>query len=154
MPPFRFFLPAPVRVALLLCVGLAVLIQQAGAQFTQQGNKLVGSGAVGDAEQGYSVAVSADGNTAIVAGTGDTGGSGAAWIFTRSNGAWSQQGNKLVGTGNVGLAIQGFAVAISGDGNTAIMGGYADNSGAGAAWVFTRNNGVWSQQGGKLTDQQ
>src|SRR5262249_53874156 len=35
-------------------------------------------------------------------------------------------------------ALQGTAVAISADGRTAIVGGPADNSGAGAAWVFTQ----------------
>ena len=34
-----------------------------------------------------------------------------------------QQGNKLVGTGAVGIVQQGIAVAISGDGNTAVVGG-------------------------------
>ena len=41
---------------------------------------------------------------------------------------WSQQGSKLVGTGNTGAAVQGISVAISADGNTAIMGGAYDNS--------------------------
>ncbi|MGC5276279.1 hypothetical protein ACPXAM_24405, partial [Escherichia coli] len=35
---------------------------------SQQGNKLVGTGAVGTAYQGASVSLSADGNTAIVGG--------------------------------------------------------------------------------------
>jgi hypothetical protein len=120
----------------------------------QQGNKLVGTGAVGQSEQGMSVALSADGNTAIVGGPNDnnnTGvGVGAAWVFTRSGGVWTQQGNKLVGAGAVGNASQGVSVALSGDGNTAIVGGVNDTAGAGAAWVFIRSGGVWSQQGDKL----
>jgi hypothetical protein len=40
--------------------------QLALAQFTQQGPKMVGSGAVSGDDQGMSVALSADGNTAIV----------------------------------------------------------------------------------------
>jgi hypothetical protein len=46
-------------------VGIAA---QALAQFTQQGPKLVGTLPVGSPEQGYSVALSADGDTAIVGG--------------------------------------------------------------------------------------
>jgi hypothetical protein len=46
--------------------------------------------------------------------------------------------------------LQGTSVAISGDGNTAIVGGIYDNSNAGAAWVYTRSGGVWSQQGSEL----
>lgn len=43
------------------------------AQFSQQGPKLVGTGAVGGAEQGISAFLSADGNTAIVGGPFDNG---------------------------------------------------------------------------------
>jgi len=131
-----------------------------GGIWTQQGKKLVGSGAVGSARQGMSVALSADGNTAIVGGWSDNNKTGAAWVFTRAGGVWAQQGNKLVGTGAVGNAGQGMSVALSADGNTAIVGGPNDNpwdrSGpfglgpAGAAWVFTRSSGVWTQQGEKL----
>jgi hypothetical protein len=128
--------------------------QLALAQFTQQGPKLVSNDAVGQAAQGISVALSGDGNTAIVGGPVDNSNAGAAWVYTRSNGVWTQQGSKLVGTGAVGsgnvIAQQGFSVALSADGNTAIVGGRTDNSATGAAWVFTRSNGVWTQQGDKL----
>ena len=120
------------------------------AQFSQQGPKLVGTGAVGNPQQGESVSLSADGNTAIVGGEGDNGGFGAAWIWTRSGGVWTQQGTKLVGSGAVGHAGQGVSVNISADGNTAIVGGSGDTSNTGAAWVFTRSGGVWTQQGTKL----
>jgi len=117
----------------------------------QQGPKLLATGGA-NAELGYSVALSADGNTAIAGGPFDaslTG--GAAWVFTRANGVWSQQGNKLVPSDVSGSHTQvGCSVALSADGNTALIGGRFDSNGAGAAWVFTRTNGVWSQQGAKL----
>jgi hypothetical protein len=123
----------------------------------QQGKKLVGSGAAGSARQGMAVALSADGNTAIVGGWADNNRTGAAWVFARSNGVWMQQGKKLVGTGVIGHARQGTSVALSADGNTAIIGGPGDtpsdrfgSGAAGAAWMFTRNAGVWTQQGHKL----
>ena len=131
-------------------LGMLFLAHAAAAQFIQQGSKLVGAGAVGASQQGYSVAISADGTTAIVGGWQDNSGVGAAWVFTRSGGVWSQQGSKLVGAGAVGAAQQGESVSISADGNTAIVGGPNDNSQAGAAWVFTRSREVWSQQGSKL----
>src|SRR5664280_2034923 len=131
-------------------LGVLLLAHAAAAQFAQQGGKVVGSGAVGAAHQGYSVAVSADGSTAIVSGYGDNAFAGAAWVFTRDEGVWSQLGSKLVGTGAAGVAEQGWSVAISADGATAIVGGAFDDSDAGVAWVYTRNGGVWSQQGGKL----
>jgi hypothetical protein len=130
--------------------GAAWVWTRSGGVWTQQGTKLVGSGAVGSAEQGQSVSLSADGNTAIVGGWQDNSNAGAAWVWTRSGGVWTQQGAKLVGSGAVGGAWQGFSVSLSADGNTAIVGAYADNSFAGAAWVWTRSGGVWTQQGAKL----
>ncbi len=118
--------------------------------WTQQGNKLVGTGAVGGAYQGRSVAISADGNTAIVGGNDDNNNAGATWVFTRSGGVWTQQGSKLVGTDAIGLANQGWSGSLSADGNTAIVGGFGDNDGVGAVWVFTRSAGVWTEQGSKL----
>jgi hypothetical protein len=102
-------------------------------------------------EQGASVALSADGNTAIVGGPEDDALVGASWVFTRSGGVWTQQGTKLSGTGAVGpYTWAGQSVALSADGNTAAVGGFYDNSDVGAVWVFTRSGGVWSQQGSKL----
>src|SRR5262249_49067380 len=121
-----------------------------GQTWSQQGSKLIGTGGVGASERGGSVALSADGNTALVGAPQDNSNTGAAWVFIRSNGAWSQQGSKLVGTGAVGAAQQGYSVALSADGNTAIIGGALDNAGQGAVWVFTRIGGLWKQQGSKL----
>jgi hypothetical protein len=138
---------------LFLVVASLLSSTAARAQFTQQGNKLVGSGAVNGnqgAFQGSSVSLSSDGNTALVGGWVDSIETGAAWVFVRTNGVWSQQGSKLVGTGAVGSARQSISVALSGDGNTAIVGGVLDSSSTGAAWVFRRTGSVWSQQGSKL----
>ena len=138
------------RLSVVLLVW-ALLAVPARAQFTQQGSKLVGTGAIGTAGQGFSVALSGDGNTAIVGGPFDNNFGniivGAAWVYTRSGAVWSQQA-KLVGTGVAGSAgaLQGNSVSLSDDGNTAIVGGPFDNNFAGAAWVFTRSGGVWSQQ--------
>jgi len=137
------------RISILVGVTLMVFTPTA-AQFSQRGGKLVGLGAVGNASQGYSVSLSADGNTAIVGGPSDNSDTGAAWVYTRSGGVWTQQGNKLVGTGAVGAARQGSSVSLSADGNTAIVGGIYDSSYTGAAWVYTRSGDVWTQQGGKL----
>ena len=55
-------------------------------------------------------------------------------LVMNASGQLLQLGTKLVGTGAVGAAYQGYSVALSADGNTAIVGGYNDNSQAGAAW--------------------
>jgi hypothetical protein len=125
-------------IAALICLLLFSSLS-AEAQFSQQGPKLVGTGGLGPqgAGQGTSVSLSADGNTALVGGDEDNVGAGAVWVWTRSGGVWTQQGGKLVGSGAVGTAAQGYTVSISGDGNTALVGGFGDNGGAGAAWVWT-----------------
>jgi hypothetical protein len=130
--------------------GAAWIFSRNGTTWTQQGSKLVGTGAVGNAYQGSSVSLSADGNTVIIGGNNDNNGKGAAWIFTRNGTKWIQQGSKLVGNGAVGNAYQGSSVSLSADGNTAIVGGYNDNNSKGAAWIFTRNGTKWIQQGSKL----
>jgi hypothetical protein len=131
--------------------GAAWVFARSNGSWTQQGPKLVGTGATGTAQQGTAVALSADGNTALVGGASDNSSIGAAWVFTRSNGVWAQQGQKLVGSGSSGSFVyQGASVALSANGNVALVGGYADNNAAGAVWVFARSNGAWSQQGQKL----
>ena len=112
--------------------------------------KLIGTGNTGTAWQGFSVALAADGNTAIVGGAVDASGKGAVWIFTRSGSTWAQQGTKLVASDRVGNAWFGKSVSLSADGNTALVGGYNDNANAGAAWIFTRSGSTWTQQGSKL----
>src|SRR5205085_2593044 len=97
------------------------------AQFTQQGPKFFGAGSVGTlVYQGNSLAISADGNTAVEGAYGDSSNAGAFWVFIRAGGVWQQQGSKMKGTGSAGLhPNQGFSVAISADGNTIVEGGYA-----------------------------
>ena len=131
--------------------GAAWVFTRANRIWTQQGAKLTGSGAVGPASQGHFVALAADGNTALVGGSTDDHNQGAVWIFTRSGDAWTQQGNKLVGSESVGPVVyQGYGAALSGDGNTAVVAGYGDDHNTGAAWIFVRSGDLWTQQGGKL----
>ena len=116
--------------------GAAWVFTRSGGVWRQQGGKLVGTTSEyggGLWSQGASVAVSADGNIAIVGGPSDNRATGAAWVFTRSGDVWTQQGNKLVGSraGEQALPLgQGMSVALSADGNTAIVGGW----GTEAAW--------------------
>jgi hypothetical protein len=152
---------------------------RSGSTWSQQGEKLVGdctsscanegTGEIGAGMFGTMVALSADGKTALIGAWNDDNvlpgnehysGKGAAWVFTRSGSTWSQQGEKLVGdctsgcanegTGEIGEGKFGTSVVLSEDGDTAMVGGWDDDSGKGAAWVFTRSGSTWSQQGEKL----
>ena len=131
-------------------VGAAWVFTRSGTTWTQQA-KLTGTGEAGAGEFGYHVALSADGNTALIGAARDNDGVGAAWVFTRTGTTWSQQGGKLTGAGEVGPGYFGFDVALSADGNTALVGGYQDNGNRGAAWGFTRSGATWTAQGTKLT---
>ncbi len=130
--------------------GAAWVFTRSGSTWTQQGEKLTGGGETGKGEFGISVALSADGDTALIGGPADNGAAGAAWAFTRSGSTWTQQGEKLTGTGAIGKGELGASVALSEHGDTALIGGPGDNGSTGAAWVFTRSDAVWTQQGEKL----
>jgi hypothetical protein len=127
-----------------------------GSAWVQQGSKLLGTGATGTlAQQGYSVALSADGNTLAIGANqdGNIGGQavpGATWIFVRSGTSWSQQGSKIVGTGATGPSSQqGSSVSLSLDGNTLAIGAAGDdfnNGNVGATWIWIRTGTTWSQQ--------
>jgi hypothetical protein len=135
----------------LLEVGAAWVFGRSDSAWTQQGEKLTGSDEIGRGGLGGSVALSADAGTALIGGPADGGEAGAAWVFGRSGSAWTQQGAKLTGSGGTGAAEFGWRVALSADGNTALIGGPDDSNQIGAAWVFTRSGSTWRQQGAKLT---
>ncbi len=86
---------------------------------------------------GFSVALSSDANTAVVCDP--NAGAGAAWVFVRSGGKWSQVGPKLTGATSGGF---GYTAALSGDGNTALI---AEEH-SGLAWVFTRSGEEWTRE--------
>jgi hypothetical protein len=95
---------------------------------------------------GFSVSISEDGNTAIVAASHDdtTSGynnAGGAYIFTRSGTTWTQQA-KIQASDGRSMEYFGWSIAISGDGNTAIVGAFGANS----AYIFTRSGTSWSEQ--------
>jgi hypothetical protein len=131
--------------------GAAWVFTRSGSTWTQQGEKLTGSGETGKGYFGLSVALSSDGNTALIGGPEDNATAGAAWVFTRAESTWTQQGEKLTGSGESEKGLFGVSVALSSDGNTALIGAYNDNKGLGAAWVFTRAESTWTQQGEKHT---
>jgi FG-GAP repeat len=116
-------------------IGAAWVFTRSGSSWTQQ-QKLVGEDPSTGPEQGHSVSLSDSGDTALIGGPDDNTSLGAAWLFTRSGSVWSEQGAKLVGTGSVPFSSQGWDVALSGDGATALIGAPADNGGVGATWVF------------------
>src|ERR1043165_6509202 len=114
---------------------VAFLISPVEAQFAQQGSKLVGNNPIpagAAVAQGTAVSLSADGNTAVIGAPFDNGDIGAAWVFTRSGGVWTQT-QKLTPSDPIGYPRFGTSVAISADGGTIIAGGPQDYSVPGAS---------------------
>ncbi len=132
-------------------VGAAWVFVRTGPGWAQQGPKLTGGEEAGAGQFGDGVALSGDGSTALVGGREDGGGVGAAWVFARLGSAWVQQGPKLTGGEEAGAGELGDSVALSSDGETALVGGPQDGGGVGAAWVFAPSGAARAQQGSKLT---
>jgi hypothetical protein len=109
---------------------------RSNATWSQQGAKLTGGGETGQGEFGNGVALSEDGEVALIGAPGDASKLGAAWEFTRSGSIWAQLGAKLTGSEEQGNGQFGWSVALSGDGATALIGGDGSDRRAGAAWVF------------------
>lgn len=130
---------------------------------------------IGDPLVGVTLAMSADGTTLAVSTPHEDSGatavngnqqdesawdSGAAYVFVRNGSSWAQQA--FVKPSNTQTSDKfGFALALSGDGNTlavgatledssarGINGNQADNSAqsSGAVYVFVRRGAAWSQQ--------
>lgn len=127
------------------------------------------------AQFGYSLGLSADGNSLFVGSPGEasfaTGvgppqtdmngsNSGAAYLFTRSGGTWTESGYFKMSTNQTSASF-GTSVAISADASTLAVGapnehsdgtgingteGNYNNQGSGAVYVFVRSGNTWVQQ--------
>lgn len=92
------------------------------------------------------VAISGDGDTAIIGARGEHGDMGAALIFQRSGSTWSQDGPRLNPPSGEADVEFGRSVAISGDGSHVLIGtGEERNEGSGA-WLFDLTAGGWTPQ--------
>ncbi|MBU4366049.1 MAG: FG-GAP repeat protein, partial [Verrucomicrobia bacterium] len=121
--------------------GAGYVFTRSGTAWTQQATLTAADGAEWD-DFGYSVALSSDGNTALIGALdADVGGNadqGAGYVFTRSGTSWSQQA-KLAALDGTAYDYFGHSVALSGDGNTALITepGWIYSTNQGAGYVFT-----------------
>lgn len=127
--------------------GSAYVFTRSGDTWTQQQWLQASDAAAGD-NFGHSVSLSGD-TVIIGAWQEDNAGgnaAGSAYVFTRSGGVWAQQQKLTASDANV---LDFFGTSVSLDGDTAVVGAALnDDAGndAGAAYVFTRSDGVWTQQ--------
>lgn len=149
-----------VIVSLLMIVTVVPVMTTAPAQGKQAARWIdwneVGNLHPTDAQGGqiFGHDVAIDGDTAIIGAQGDHEqgtNAGAAYVFTQTAGNWSQEAKLTDTDGGVQLYF-GWSVAISGD--TVLVGETGENSGAGAAYVFTRTGTDWTQQAKLVADDQ
>jgi hypothetical protein len=88
---------------------------------------------------GFGVSVAVDGDTAVIGADRDSAQAGAAYVFTRIGGVWTEQ-QKLTPGNGIGGDWFGHSVAVEGD--TAVIGSLFGES----AYVFTRIGGIWTEQ--------
>ena len=135
--------------------GLSGVDQGAAYVFSRYGDswiqiaKLTASDAAANDRFGTSVSI--DGDTILIGSPGDDVGAnadqGSAYVFLKTDSIWSQNAKLSATVGGAGDSF-GFAVAI--DQDTAVVGAPEHNVAylpdQGAAFVFHRAVGVWSQQ--------
>src|SRR6266403_2737126 len=100
----------------------------------------------GTANSYFGSAAALNGSTALIGADGDNSFQGAAYLFTNSNGSWSE-GQKL--TASDGLAGDEFGYRVALADNTLLVGAFTATVGGvasqGAAYVFNASNGTWSE---------
>lgn len=112
---------------------------------TSQSQKLEGNNQLASDQYGRSFAI--DGDTAIVgnwrAKISGISRAGAAYIYVKNEGNWTLQ-QEIVASDLQQNCHFGTSVDI--DGDSVVVGGYRCEGEYGAAYVFTRSEGVWTQQ--------
>src|SRR6266481_7397567 len=100
----------------------------------------------GTANSYFGSAAALNGSSALIGADGDNSFQGAAYLFTKSNGSWSE-GQKL--TASDGLPGDEFGYRVALADNTLLVGAFTATVGGvvsqGAAYVFTQSNGTWSE---------
>ena len=126
--------------------GSAYVFTRTGAIWTEE-QKLVPLDSATDDRFGSAVSVSGD--TAVIGARWDDdngGNAGSAYVYTRSGGVWTEQQELFSSDGS---ANPWFGSAVSVDGDAVLIGNWhASDSGSdsGAAYLFVRSGGVWTEQ--------
>jgi hypothetical protein len=122
--------------------GAVYVYTRTGSSWFLQSSPIT-SGATGG-NFGISVALSSDGNIMAVGSNLEDSGAGAVRVYSRSGSSWSQIGTQPI-TGLYGGSF-GYSVSLSSDGNTLIVGAYADGAVGGRVYVFKNSTGIYGQE--------
>ena len=124
--------------------GAAYVFVRTRAGWTEEAKLTTSDAAEGDL---FGVSVAISGDTVVTGASGETDGSGAAYVFVRTRAGWNEEA-KLAGSDAVLGSYFGGAVAILGD--TVVTGASGDADGSGAAYMFVRTRAGWNEEA-KLT---
>ena len=134
--------------------------QQAYIKASNTGNAAVGDGFAEGDQFGYSMALSADGNTLAVGATAEDSAAsgingdqadnmanqaGAAYVYARNGSTWSQQAYVKSAMTRPGVLF-GYSIGLSGNGDTLAVAEFDADRGKGALYVLARSGGTWSHQ--------
>jgi hypothetical protein len=127
--------------------GVTRVYRYNGSTWPQLGPTI--SGVDNEEQSGWSVSLSADGNTVAVGafGNGDNKGVTRIYRYNATTGQWPQFGQNILGDGTV--EYFGYSVSISADGNTVAVGAQQANNTRGVTRVYKYNatTDQWPQLG-------
>ncbi len=122
-------------------------------EWTQIGNNINGEASFD--QSGWSISLSADGNTVAIGAIGNDGNgtdSGSVRVFSNESGEWNQIGGDI--DGRVSEDFSGNSICLSSDGNfVAIAGGVSNNenlNASGYVRIFFNESGEWIQIGNDI----
>ena len=93
---------------------------------------------------GSSVALSGNGQVALVGAFNTNSGAGAAYVYTYDSSTQTWSGPSATLSAPSGVYHFGSSVALSSDGTVALVGAPITSSDTGAAYVYTYSGGTWS----------
>jgi hypothetical protein len=120
--------------------GAAYVYTRNGTTWTQEAKLTASDGAPDDL---FGLSVSISGDSAVAGAAGNSSKTGTAYVYTRTGTTWTEEA-KLVGSDSkIG---EGFAWAVSIDGDSFIAGSPGGNNNNGTAYVFTRTGTTWTEE--------
>ncbi len=114
--------------------GAAYIFTNSGGTWSQASELLASDGATGDTF-GYPVVLNDTGTIALIGANNKNSSQGAAYVFTNSNGSWSQTTELIASDGVAGDSFGG-SIAINSSGNITIIGARNKNNKQGAVYIF------------------
>ena len=128
--------------------GAAYVFNASNGNWAQQAELTPGNNTALD-YFGAAVALSTNGDTALISIGGSDNRQGAAYTFTDNNNHWTQQAELRAGDGTAGDGF-GFSMALSSDGSVVLIAAsqktIGSNNDQGASYIFNAKNSHWSQQ--------